>query len=54
MKLVYQCMHCKINIFDANQDVCRDTPIRKHSWRIIEQEQKDKIPTKYKKEIIYG
>lgn len=51
MKLVYQCLHCRINIFDAKQDICRDTPIRKHTWRIREQEEEK---PKYSKEIIYG
>lgn len=53
MKLIYQCMYCQINIFDATQDVCREPPIRKHAWRVQEfQEGKDN-KTNYLKEVIY-
>lgn len=54
MKLVYRCAYCQINIFDAAQDVCCNTPVRKHTWRIQEipeEEEKNKI--NYLKEVIY-
>ena len=33
MKLIYECVYCKVNIFDTKNDLC-DVSHKKHTWRI--------------------